>query len=123
MASVPPIASLLAFEAVARRRSFALAAAELHLTASAISHQISKLETQLAVRLFERSAHGVRLSPAGEAYLSRVGGAIAALAAAGLRSRLRAAAEKLPLSAARTKNSSSIRAFIAAAPPSSSTSD
>lgn len=82
MASVPPIASLLAFEAVARRRSFALAAAELHLTASAISHQISKLEAQLAVRLFERSAHGVRLSPAGEAYLSRVGGAIAALAAA-----------------------------------------
>jgi DNA-binding transcriptional LysR family regulator len=34
------------------------------------------------VRLFERSAHGVRLSSAGEAYLSRVGGALAAIAAA-----------------------------------------
>jgi len=74
--------NLLAFEAVARRRSFALAAAELHLTASAISHQIARLETHLAIRLFERSAHGVRLSPAGEQYLSRVSGALSAIAAA-----------------------------------------
>ena len=41
--------NLLAFEAVARRRSFALAAAELHLTASAISHQIARLEAHLGV--------------------------------------------------------------------------
>ena len=74
--------NLLAFEAVARRRSFALAAAELHLTASAISHQIARLEAHLAIRLFERSAHGVRLSPAGEQYLSRVAGALSAIAAA-----------------------------------------
>jgi len=32
-------------------RSFALAAAELHLTASAISHQVARLESQLGVRL------------------------------------------------------------------------
>ncbi|MEF7614024.1 LysR substrate-binding domain-containing protein [Aquincola sp. MAHUQ-54] len=82
MATVPSVANLLAFEAVARRRSFALAATELHLTASAISHQVAKLESQLGVRLFERSAHGVYLSAAGESYLSRVGGAIAALVAA-----------------------------------------
>jgi DNA-binding transcriptional LysR family regulator len=74
--------NLLAFEAVARRRSFALAAAELHLTASAISHQIARLESHLAIKLFERSAHGVRLSAAGEQYLSRVGGALTAIAAA-----------------------------------------
>jgi len=74
--------NLLAFEAVARRRSFALAAAELHLTASAISHQIARLETHLSIRLFERNAHGVRLSPAGEQYLSRVSGALSAIAAA-----------------------------------------
>jgi DNA-binding transcriptional LysR family regulator len=73
---------LLAFEAVARRRSFALAAAELHLTASAISHQVAKLEAQLGVRLFERSAHGVRISTAGERYLARVGGALAAITTA-----------------------------------------
>lgn len=82
MTALPPIANLQAFEAVARRRSFALAAAELHLTASAISHQISRLESQLAIRLFERSAHGVRLSPAGEHYLLHVGAALSAIAAA-----------------------------------------
>lgn len=82
MPALPPIANLQAFEAVARRRSFALAATELHLTASAISHQISRLEAQLDIRLFERSAHGVRLSPAGEHYLLHVGAALTAIAAA-----------------------------------------
>lgn len=82
MAALPPVANLQAFEAVARRRSFALAAAELHLTASAISHQIARLEDHLGVRLFERSAHGVRLSMAGETYLARVSGALAAIISA-----------------------------------------
>ena len=82
MASLPPLPNLLAFEAVARRRSFAHAAAELHLTASAISHQVARLESQLGVRLFERSAHGVRLSTAGDRYLARIGGALSALVAA-----------------------------------------
>lgn len=82
MAALPPMPNLLAFEAVARRRSFALAAAELHLTASAISHQIARLEAHLAIKLFERSAHGVRLSAAGTQYLARVAGALAAIATA-----------------------------------------
>lgn len=82
MSALPPTASLQAFEAVARRRSFALAATELHVTASAISHQVARLESQLGVRLLERSAHGVRLSAAGEQYLSRVSGALTAIGAA-----------------------------------------
>lgn len=82
MAALPPLPNLQAFEAVARRRSFALAASELHVTASAISHQVARLESHLGVRLFERSAHAVRLSAAGESYLSRVAGAIGAIAAA-----------------------------------------
>ena len=82
MSLFPPITSLQAFEAVARRHSFALAAAELHLTPSAVSHQISRLEAFLGVRLFDRSAHGVHISLAGQLYLSRVGGALAAVAAA-----------------------------------------
>ncbi len=82
MPAIPPVSNLLAFEAVARRRSFALAAAELHLTPSAISHQVSRLEQELGVRLFERSAHGVRLSDAGARYLERVAGALAAIASA-----------------------------------------
>lgn len=82
MSALPPIANLQAFEAVARRKSFALAAEELHLTASAISHQISRLEAHLNVRLFERSAHGVRLSPAGDHYLLHVRTALAAITSA-----------------------------------------
>lgn len=82
MASLPPVSNLLAFEAVARRRSFAVAAAELHLTASAISHQVARLESDLGVKLFDRNAHGVRLSMAGERYLERVAGALKAISAA-----------------------------------------
>lgn len=82
MASLPPVVNLLAFEAVARRRSFAFAAAELHLTASAVSHQVARLEADLGVRLFERNAHGVRLSTAGAQYLERVAGALSAIGAA-----------------------------------------
>ncbi len=79
---LPPLPALAAFEAIARRRSFAAAAAELHLTPSAVSHQVARLEGFLGVRLFERSSKGVQLSPAGEAYLQRVAGAIGAITAA-----------------------------------------
>lgn len=82
MGHLPATTTLLAFDAVARRRSFALAAAELHLTPSAVSHQIARLESELGVRLFERSAHGVHLSDAGTRYLDRVGGALSAIASA-----------------------------------------
>lgn len=79
---LPPLPSLVAFEAIARRRSFALAATELHLTPSAVSHQVARLEDFLGVKLFERSSRGVKLSPAGEAYLLRVGGALGAIGTA-----------------------------------------
>ena len=76
---IPPLSALQAFEAIARRRSFALAAQELHLTPSAVSHQLAKLEGLLGVRLFERSARGVELTPAGQSYLQRVGNALGAI--------------------------------------------
>lgn len=82
MAALPPLSTLLAFEAVARRRSFALAAGELNLTASAVSHQIARLETFLGLKLFDRSTQGVRLSAAGDVYLRRVAGALGAIGAA-----------------------------------------
>jgi DNA-binding transcriptional LysR family regulator len=82
MPNLPPLATLLAFEAVARRRSFVLAATELNLTASAVSHQIARLESIVGTRLLDRSTADVRLSAAGAQYLQRVGGALAALAAA-----------------------------------------
>ncbi len=82
MASIPPLTTLLAFEATARRRSFALAAGELNLTPSAVSHQIARLESFLGVKLFDRSGQRVSLSEAGAAYLRRVGGALGSIAAA-----------------------------------------
>jgi DNA-binding transcriptional LysR family regulator len=76
---IPPLSSLQAFEAVARRKSFSLAASELHLTPSAISHQVAKLEDLFGLRLFERSTRGVELTPAGQSYLQRVGSALGAI--------------------------------------------
>ena len=80
--SFPPFACLAAFEAVARKKNFSRAASELHLTPSAVSHQISKLEQLLDIRLFDRTAHNVDLTIAGDDYLKRVSGAMAAIIAA-----------------------------------------
>lgn len=76
---LPPLTALVAFEAVARRLSFARAAEELHLTPSAVSHQIAKLEQFLGFLLFERTPRGIVLSDAGESYLKRVAGALGAI--------------------------------------------
>lgn len=65
---LPPLNALKAFEAAARHLSFAGAAEELHLTPSAISHQIKGLEDLLGVALFERRGRGVMLSSAGGRY-------------------------------------------------------
>lgn len=65
---LPPLNALRAFEAAARHLSFARAADELHLTPSAISHQIKALEKQLGVHLFERRGRKVALSDAGGRY-------------------------------------------------------
>jgi LysR family transcriptional regulator, glycine cleavage system transcriptional activator len=43
MRQLPPFAELVAFEAVARNLSFTLAAHELHLTQSAVSHRVRRL--------------------------------------------------------------------------------
>lgn len=66
---------LRAFEAAARTGSFNVAAAELHLSASAVSHAIRKLEITLAVNLFERDGRKMRLSSDGKALLRYVGSA------------------------------------------------
>jgi DNA-binding transcriptional LysR family regulator len=74
--SFPPLSCLLAFESAARRRSFKLAALELSLTPSAVSHQIAKLEMILAVRLFDRADRQITLTTAGIEYLGRLSGAL-----------------------------------------------
>ncbi len=62
---MPPLNALRAFEAAARHLNFARAAAELHVTPGALSHQIRALEAQLGEALFVRQARGVALSAAG----------------------------------------------------------
>ena len=57
--------ALAAFESAARHQNFAHAAEELHLTASAVSHHVRKLEGRLGVSLFRRHARGVALTAEG----------------------------------------------------------
>lgn len=65
---LPPMTSLVSFEAAARNDSFKAAAKELNVTPAAISHQIKALEEQLECKLFHRFHRGVELSESG-AYL------------------------------------------------------
>lgn len=55
----------VAFEAAARRGTFAAAAEELSVTPAAISQHMRTLEGYLGVRLFQRRAHGVALTDEG----------------------------------------------------------
>ena len=69
--------SLAAFEAAARHQNFAHAGEELHLTASAVSHHVRKLETWLGVVLFQRHARGVSLTAEGRELADSAGSALA----------------------------------------------
>jgi LysR family glycine cleavage system transcriptional activator len=69
--------SIQAFEAAARLSSFSLAADELFVTPSAVSHQIKLLEEQLSVRLFHRMHRTVILTDSGRRYAEEVGAAFA----------------------------------------------
>lgn len=73
---LPPLGTLLAFEAAAQFNSFASAAKHLHVTPAAISQQIQTLESHLDLKLFSRSKTGVMLTRAGESYLVFVRGAL-----------------------------------------------
>src|ERR1700754_250389 len=57
---------LTTFREVAVRGSFSDAAVALDFTQPAVSQHISRLEASLGVRVLERSARGVSLTPAGE---------------------------------------------------------
>lgn len=59
------LAALHTFECAARHLSFTQAAAELCMTASAVSHRILKLEQQLGFRLFQRLPRQLQLSDEG----------------------------------------------------------
>ncbi|WP_245965048.1 LysR substrate-binding domain-containing protein [Trinickia dinghuensis] len=70
--SLPPIETLVCFEAVARCGSFTSAARELSITQSAVSKQIKALEEALHCALFDRHARGIELSHAGAGFLEEL---------------------------------------------------
>ena len=61
---LPPVVVL------AEELHFRRAAARLHITQSALSQQIQRLERQVGVELVERDSRRVTLAPAGHAFLS-----------------------------------------------------
>jgi LysR family transcriptional regulator, glycine cleavage system transcriptional activator len=75
----PSLKFLRTFHIAARKASFKLAADELFITASAVSHQIKTLEDQLGLVLFERNAHSLTLTEAGSYYLQGIDGVFARL--------------------------------------------
>jgi DNA-binding transcriptional LysR family regulator len=64
---------LVAFLAVARERSFTRAAAQLGVSASALSHTVRKLEERMGVRLLTRTTRSVSTTEAGERLLRTIG--------------------------------------------------
>jgi LysR family glycine cleavage system transcriptional activator len=66
MRKLPSLKALRAFESAARHLSFRLAAAELGVTPTAISHQIRLLEESCGQSLFRRRPRPLRLTAAGE---------------------------------------------------------
>ncbi|HSP32215.1 MAG TPA: LysR substrate-binding domain-containing protein [Halomonas sp.] len=73
---LPPLKALPVFEAVARLNSFSLAADELSVGQSAVSHQIKLLETYLGEQLFIRTGRYLALTDEGRQYLDSVSTAL-----------------------------------------------
>ena len=84
MRRIPSLTRLRTFEVAARLQSFALAADELSLTASAVSHQIRNLEEHFGRSLFDRRNRRVQTALEGQRLyqsLSRVFDALEAACA------------------------------------------
>jgi len=73
---VAEIRQLRYFIAVAERGSVSRAALELHLSQSALSEALRKLELELGVQLLERSSRGVAPTPAGDALVPEARAAV-----------------------------------------------
>lgn len=69
---LPPLNSLVAFEAAARHSSFTVAARELNVTQGAISRQVRLLEDYLGNALFTRTTREINLTAAGSQYYQSV---------------------------------------------------
>src|SRR5688572_2548755 len=75
-----PLTALRSFESAARHLSFKAAAEELHVTPTAISHQIKQLEHTLGLALFDRLPRGVALTGDGRRLFRDLHGALLEIA-------------------------------------------
>lgn len=98
---IPPMHCLITFEALARLRSGMLAAHELSVTPSAITHRIRQLESTMGIVLFDPGQSNFALTAKGAEYLLVVKDALAAL-------------NYFPV---RSSGDSAIRPFRISAPP------
>ncbi|MFT4504812.1 transcriptional regulator GcvA [Caballeronia sp. 15711] len=80
--TVPPLNPLHVFESVARLGSLTSAAAELCVTHSAVSRQLTTLENYLGISLFDRGPRGVKLTKVGGAYYKQIGPAFSSIVGA-----------------------------------------
>jgi len=69
---IPTLQQLQAFESSARQLSFTKAGKELHVTQSAVSHHVAKLEALLGLKLFDRGSQRLVLTEAGRVYFERI---------------------------------------------------
>jgi LysR family transcriptional regulator for metE and metH len=76
------IRHLRSLAAIADSRKISTAAERVHLTQSALSHQVRALESHYGVTLFERSRQGVKFTQPGERLLALAKDVIAAVAEA-----------------------------------------
>lgn len=95
---IPPLTALRAFHAAGRHGSFREAARALHVTPSAVSHQIRALEEWMGLPLFTRGARRIELTAAGKTFLRETDRAFARIEKAAERLRGRPAS-KLKVSA------------------------
>ncbi len=84
---LPSLNGLRTFETAARLGSFTLAAAELHVTQSAVSRMVAALEADLGIVLFERQGPRLMLTPAAIDYQRAIAAALADLETATQRLR------------------------------------
>lgn len=78
---LPSLRSLRVFQVAGRHLSFKLAAEELCLSASAVSHQVRNLEQHLGIKLFLRRTRALEFTDAGRKYFTYLDGMFARLEA------------------------------------------
>jgi LysR family transcriptional regulator, glycine cleavage system transcriptional activator len=91
---LPSLHSLQVFDAAAQRLNFTAAARDLHVTQTAVSHQIRSLEAELGTALFRRTPRRLALTDAGQAWASELRQIFLRLEQANQRLRLRARSQR-----------------------------